>query len=487
MVKPPVGRFHESLWEIAQKYLGDGRRYREIFDLNSGRVQPDGSRLTIASLIRPGWVLHMPRDAHGPWPRGHARGGQPAAAAAPAPGPRPARRRHRAGAHGRPGSTPGAGSTAGRGEHARSTPRGARRAGEHGHAGEHGRAGEHAGTPGSTGRAGEHAPRRRDGTPEHTARASTGHVRRSHWPRRASTAARGGAGPAGEDRPLPAAGRRQRFPRRRDSCTPGASATRTSWPRPRSWPPGSWPPWAANAASNCGSAPSAAGWSPRKGGRRWPNPRCGPGRTSRPPGCSTAGCAISPARWRWRGGPRPPWSRLTSATRTWTCGWRPRTWTRLRRGPPWATARCGGCRSPRSGGSTWTRSGDALALFPGLVSLGTDRTGRVLVNLEAAHGVISVTGPQDHDHRGAVRDGHGTGHQPLVRPDAHHAGRFRRRPDRAGAGPDHRGAHPGRRRCPPWKRTPLDVAEAMAGVGGELRAGRAAHSASTRTPGRRTT
>ena len=61
-----MGRFHESLWEIAQKYLGDGRRYREIFELNKERVQPDGSRLTIASLIRPGWVLHMPRDAHGP-------------------------------------------------------------------------------------------------------------------------------------------------------------------------------------------------------------------------------------------------------------------------------------------------------------------------------------------------------------------------------------------------------------------------------------
>jgi hypothetical protein len=39
-------------------------------------------------------------------------------------------------------------------------------------------------------------------------------------------------------------------------------------------------------------------------------------------------------------------------------------------------------------------SGDAQALFPGLVSLGADRTGRVLVNLEAAQGVISVTGPE---------------------------------------------------------------------------------------------
>ena len=65
-VNPPVGRFHESLWEIAHNHLGDGRRYREIFELNSERVQPDGSKLTIASLIRPGWMLLMPKDAHGP-------------------------------------------------------------------------------------------------------------------------------------------------------------------------------------------------------------------------------------------------------------------------------------------------------------------------------------------------------------------------------------------------------------------------------------
>jgi hypothetical protein len=65
-VNPPVGRFHESLWEIAHNHLGDGRRYREIFELNKDRVQPDGSKLTIASLIRPGWQLLMPKDAHGP-------------------------------------------------------------------------------------------------------------------------------------------------------------------------------------------------------------------------------------------------------------------------------------------------------------------------------------------------------------------------------------------------------------------------------------
>src|SRR6185437_3239997 len=66
VVKPPVGRYHESLWEIAENHLGDGRRYREIFEMNKDRVQPDGSMLTMASLIRPGWVLHMPADAHGP-------------------------------------------------------------------------------------------------------------------------------------------------------------------------------------------------------------------------------------------------------------------------------------------------------------------------------------------------------------------------------------------------------------------------------------
>lgn len=66
VVTPPQGRYHESLWEIAQHHLGDGRRYKEIFELNKDRVQPDGSRLTIASLIRPGWVLQMPGDAFGP-------------------------------------------------------------------------------------------------------------------------------------------------------------------------------------------------------------------------------------------------------------------------------------------------------------------------------------------------------------------------------------------------------------------------------------
>jgi Bacterial transcriptional activator domain len=39
--------------------------------------------------------------------------------------------------------------------------------------------------------------------------------------------------------------------------------------------------------------------------------------------------------------------------------------------------------------------GHGTALYPGLVTIGTDTTGRVLVDLEAAHGLIAVTGPED--------------------------------------------------------------------------------------------
>ncbi|HEX4258322.1 MAG TPA: hypothetical protein VH089_24760, partial [Streptosporangiaceae bacterium] len=83
VVKPPTGRYHESLWEIAQNHLGDGRRYHEIFAMNKDHVQPDGSKLTMASLIRPGWVLQMPRDAYGPGIQivSHGTPGGPAGAA----------------------------------------------------------------------------------------------------------------------------------------------------------------------------------------------------------------------------------------------------------------------------------------------------------------------------------------------------------------------------------------------------------------------
>ena len=63
LVQPPHGRWHDTLWDIAARHLGDPLRYPEIYQLNRGRLQPDGSRLTRESLIQPGWVLRLPADA----------------------------------------------------------------------------------------------------------------------------------------------------------------------------------------------------------------------------------------------------------------------------------------------------------------------------------------------------------------------------------------------------------------------------------------
>ncbi|WP_207770443.1 LysM peptidoglycan-binding domain-containing protein, partial [Frankia canadensis] len=64
-VRPAEGRHHDTLWGIAERFLGDGLRYREIFDLNEGRTQPDGRTLSKPSLIHAGWVLLLPADAQG--------------------------------------------------------------------------------------------------------------------------------------------------------------------------------------------------------------------------------------------------------------------------------------------------------------------------------------------------------------------------------------------------------------------------------------
>jgi LysM repeat protein len=50
----------DTLWELAERYLGAGSRYREIADLNYGRPQLDGRTLTEAHWIYPGWVLRLP-------------------------------------------------------------------------------------------------------------------------------------------------------------------------------------------------------------------------------------------------------------------------------------------------------------------------------------------------------------------------------------------------------------------------------------------
>lgn len=55
----------QTLFKIAAATLGDGHRFMEIFNLNKGRLQPNGRRVESPSVIEPGWILRLPGDASG--------------------------------------------------------------------------------------------------------------------------------------------------------------------------------------------------------------------------------------------------------------------------------------------------------------------------------------------------------------------------------------------------------------------------------------
>lgn len=57
-----VVRPGDSLWRIAERELGDGLRWGEIYDINAGREMANGQKLVDPDLIRPGWRLELRRD-----------------------------------------------------------------------------------------------------------------------------------------------------------------------------------------------------------------------------------------------------------------------------------------------------------------------------------------------------------------------------------------------------------------------------------------
>jgi nucleoid-associated protein YgaU len=56
----------DTLWDVAEEELGDGKRYPEIFEASHDTVQADGQHLTDPNLIRPGWELTIPAAVDSP-------------------------------------------------------------------------------------------------------------------------------------------------------------------------------------------------------------------------------------------------------------------------------------------------------------------------------------------------------------------------------------------------------------------------------------
>jgi nucleoid-associated protein YgaU len=50
----------DSLWALALEFLGDGARWRAIWNRNRGRMMSSGERFTRPDLILPGWRLVLP-------------------------------------------------------------------------------------------------------------------------------------------------------------------------------------------------------------------------------------------------------------------------------------------------------------------------------------------------------------------------------------------------------------------------------------------
>lgn len=53
----------DTFWDLAEKHLEDGFRWKEISDLNQGRLMPNGQVFNNPRILQPGWEILLPSDA----------------------------------------------------------------------------------------------------------------------------------------------------------------------------------------------------------------------------------------------------------------------------------------------------------------------------------------------------------------------------------------------------------------------------------------
>ncbi|WP_143517544.1 transcriptional regulator [Pseudonocardia sp. MH-G8] len=92
-VPDPVTGVHDSLWRIADRTLGDGARWPEIFEINRDKPQPGGGTFTRPSLIFPGEELVLPSGEAGGLPEERPPAGPDVPSTTPAPSQEPMRPR----------------------------------------------------------------------------------------------------------------------------------------------------------------------------------------------------------------------------------------------------------------------------------------------------------------------------------------------------------------------------------------------------------